>query len=125
MLRVSGECRIRGQRHAHDVERVAVMVVLGVKPRQGLQRLDLGLVAAPGGGENLQFADEVGLLGFAERIAKRDLAKPALRRRRPVVGCRLRNDRPRAHLRLRPTASAMRPVSTETAGSSRVTGRWS
>ena len=73
------------QRHAHDVERVAVAVFLGVKPRQHLQRLDLGLVAAPGGGEHLQLADDVGLLGLAERIAQRDLAQPPLRRRRPVV----------------------------------------
>jgi len=70
------------------VERVAVLVGVGVKPRERLQRLDLGLVAAPGGGENLEFADEVRLLGFTERIAKRDLAKPALRRRRPVVRSR-------------------------------------
>ena len=87
MLRVSCELRIRRQRHAHDVERVAVAVLLGVEPRQHLQRLGLGLVAAPGRGERLQLVDvRRACLSLAERIAQRDLAQPALRRRRPVAG---------------------------------------
>ena len=45
---------MRRERAAHDMERVAIAALLGVEPRQHLQRLDLGLVAAPDGGERFQ-----------------------------------------------------------------------
>ena len=61
----SSEFGMRGERDAHDVEGVAVAALLGVEPREQLQRLDLGLVAAPGGGERLQLVDRLGLASIS------------------------------------------------------------
>ena len=82
---------MRGERAAHDIERVAIAAVGGVEPRQHLQRLDLGLVAAPDGGERLQLRNDVVALEIADRVAQQGLAQLALRRGAPVprVGCRL------------------------------------
>ena len=68
---------------AHDVEGVAVAVFLGVEPRQKLQRLGFGVVAAPGVVSISRSMMTSALLSLAERIAQHDLAQPALRRRRP------------------------------------------
>ena len=72
------------QRGAHDVERVAVATILGVEPRQELQRLDLGLVAAPDRGQRLEIGDGVGALEVAAPVLQTDLAQPPLRGRGPV-----------------------------------------
>ena len=46
--------RMRRERGAHDVEGVAIALLLGIEAREQLQRLDLGLVAAPDRGERLE-----------------------------------------------------------------------
>ena len=51
--------RMRGESGAHDVEGVAITVFLGVKPLEELQRLDLGRIAAPSDGEQLERVDRV------------------------------------------------------------------
>ena len=40
---------------AHDVECVAVAAFFGIEPRQDLQRLDFGFVAAPDRGQGFEF----------------------------------------------------------------------
>ena len=127
LLDVAGQRRgrIRAQRHAHDVERIAVVIGLGVEPRQRLQRLDLGLVAAPGGGEHFQLADEVrpSWSRRANSAARSRGAAPAP----PPAGRSTprRSDRPPAHpadgRRLRP---CVRSAPTPRARP-RATGRWS
>jgi hypothetical protein len=77
---------IRARRHgaAHDVEGIAVAALFGIEPRQHLQRLDLGLVAAPDGGEGFQFGHDIVALEIADRVSQQGLAEPTLCRRRPV-----------------------------------------
>ena len=55
-----------------------------------MQRLDLGLVAAPDGGQRFEFGDDVLALEIAERVAQRDLAQPPLRRGRTIPRIRRR-----------------------------------
>ncbi len=50
---------MRQHGHAHDVEGVAVAPLLRIEMRQQLEPLDLGLVAAPDGGERLQREDRI------------------------------------------------------------------
>ena len=70
---------MRQHRRAHDVEGVAIAAVLGVKMRQQLEALDLGLVAAPHRGERLEFVDDVLARHVADRECQHDLAQAALR----------------------------------------------
>ena len=82
---------MRGKRAAHDIERVAIAAVDGVEPRQHLQCLDLGLVAAPDGGQRLQLRNDVVALEIVECVAQQGLAQLPLCRGAPVpgIGCRL------------------------------------
>ena len=71
---------MRRQRDPHDVEGVAIAAFLGVEPRQQLQRLDLGLVAAPDRRERLELVDGVGGASVAERALSAISRSRALRR---------------------------------------------
>ena len=79
---------MRRNRAAHDIERVAVAALFGVNPRQHLQRLDLGVVAAPDGGQRFQFARDLVALEIAERVAQQRLVQPPLCRGRAIPGIR-------------------------------------
>ena len=69
---------------AHHVERVAVAPLVRIEPRHDLERADFGFVAAPNGRQRLEFRKHVVAPEVAERVAKRRLVQPALRRRRMV-----------------------------------------
>ena len=77
---------MRQHRRAHDVEGLAVAAVLGVKMRQHLEPFGFGIVAAPDGGERLQFGDRVLARHVLHRKAQRDLAQAPLRRGAAVAG---------------------------------------
>src|ERR1035441_7623538 len=86
---IEQRARIDGGR-PHDVERIAVAPVFGIEPCQDFQRPDLGVVAAPNGGERFQLGNDILALEIAERVAQRRLAQPSLRRSRTVPGIRRR-----------------------------------
>ena len=79
---------MRQQRHPHDVEGVAIAVVLGVKMREQLEPFRFGLVAAPDRGERLERDDHVLARHVADGVAQQDLAQAALRGGAPVVRSR-------------------------------------
>ena len=82
---------MRHERDLHQVEFVAIATLLAVEAREQLQRLGLGLVAAPARGEFLEALDRVLALHLADRMPQRDLAQLAARggRTRRRLRCRV------------------------------------
>ncbi len=72
------------QRRAHDVERVAEAASLGVEVGKQAQRLDLGLVPTPDGGEGLQRGDGRRARHLAEHALEHQRTQAPLRGRGPV-----------------------------------------
>ena len=89
MRRVTSEFGSCGERDAHDVEGIAELVLLGGEtPSRFCTGFDLGLIAAPGGGEISPVRRRSGLRGFAPANSAARSREPPSRGRGPVLGCR-------------------------------------